>query len=280
MQMMLVLAVCALVSAQATSQNEIAASGGKTAAQVGSGLDLNTIVSRMTERQTQDHAQVKTYTVVRQYTLSSGTNETSDSKVVAEVSYIPPEKKYEIRETSGSGRGEKVVRRVLDHETQTSADWHDSAVTNANYEFSLVGREQSKDCNCYVLAMKPKREAKDLINGKAYVDPESFQIRRLKGELAKSPSWWVKHVDVTLLFNEVRGMWLQTAAHADADVRLFGRHVLDTHDIGYRTEDAVASNHPARSEGQVVRTGAHSNAPASRGRTSTIPVFGSVLGPR
>lgn len=280
MQMMLVLAVCALVSAQATTRNSVAASGGKTASGVDTGLDLNTIVARMTERQTQDHAQVKTYTVVRQYTLSSGNDENSDSKVVAEVSYIPPDKTYEIRETSGSGRGEKVVRRVLDHETQSSADWHDSAVTTANYEFTLLGREQSKDCNCYVLAIKPKREAKDLIKGKAYVDPDSFQIRRLAGELAKSPSWWVKHVDVTLLFNEVRGMWLQTSAHADADVRLFGRHVLDTHDIGYRTEDAVASNHPARSENGVVRTGARNNAAATRGRTSTIPVFGTVMGPR
>jgi len=278
MQVMLALGVCALVNAQ-TRANEIAAAEGKTASAVDSGLDLNTIVSKMTDLQVENHAQVKAYTVVRQYTLKSGTNENSDSKVVAEVSYIPPEKKYEIRQTTGSGRGEKVVRRVLDHEVQTTSDWHDSAVTSANYEFNLVGREQSKDCNCYVLAMTPKREAKDLIKGKVYVDPESFQIRRIAGELVKSPSWWVKRVDVTLLFNEVRGMWLQTAAHADAEVRLFGRHVLESHDLGYRTEEAVVSKTSPRRDG-VMRTGAHNNPPATRGRNSTIPVLGTVMGPR
>jgi len=278
MQLMLGLGVCALVNAQ-TRANEIAAAEGKTASAVDSGLDLNTIVTRMTDQQVEDHAQVKAYTVVRQYTLKSGTNENSDSKVVAEVSYIPPDKKYEIRQTTGSGRGEKVVRRVLEHEVQTTSDWHDSAVTSANYEFALLGREQSKDCNCYVLAMTPKREAKDLIKGKVYVDPESFQIRRIAGELVKSPSWWVKRVDVTLLFTEVRGMWLQTAAHADAEVRLFGRHVLESHDIGYRTEVAVASKTSPQREG-VVRTGAHNNPATARRRTSTIPVLGTVMGPR
>src|SRR6266704_366662 len=111
MQIVLVLAVCALVNAQATAQNGIADSGGKTASGVNTAHDLNAIVAKMTDQQVEDHAQVKTYTVVRQYTLKSGNNDDSDSKVVAEVRFISPEKSYEIRETSGSGRGEKVVRR-------------------------------------------------------------------------------------------------------------------------------------------------------------------------
>jgi len=282
MQTMLVLGFCAMVTAQQTPKS-VATPVGKTAAEDVS-PNVHTIVERMTNAQYSDHQQWKApYTVVRQYTLSSGTNETSDSKVVAEVSYVPPGKKeYEIREASGSGRGEKVVRRVLDHETSEATDWHSSAVTDANYDFALLGREQSKDCNCYVLAITPKRDAKDLVKGKVYVDPDSYQIRRLVGELVKSPSWWVKRVNVTLFFNEVRGMWLQTAGYADAEVRLFGRHVLETHDLGYRTDETVASNDSSHHGNAVVRTGARNSGGAMRGRSSAIPVLGTsvVMGPR
>jgi hypothetical protein len=281
MQIMLVLSFCVLVSAQQSIQ-AITAQGGKTAVRVEQSPDLNTLISRVTAAQAANHGQVKDYTVVRRYTLRSGTNETSDSQVVAEVSYAPPAKKeYEIRETIGSGRGEKVVRRVLDHEVDTKSDWHTTAITDENYQFQMLGREQSKDCNCYVLGITPRRDAKDLIKGRIYVDPDSFQIRRIAGELVKSPSWWVKHVNVTLNFSDVQGMWLQTAAYADADVRIVGRHVLETHDIGYRTQDdVVASKNSPHRNNEVTRTGARNNREALRGRT--IPVLGTgvVMGPR
>lgn len=279
-QLMLLLCFCALVSAQ--QAKSVTTPDGKPAAGAEQGLDLDSLIARMTAAQAANHGQVKEYTVVRQYTLKSGNNENSDSQVVAEVSYAPPAKKeYEIRETVGSGRGEKVVRRVLDHEVDNKSDWHATAITADNYDFQMLGREQSQDCNCYVLGITPKRDAKDLIKGKVYVDPASFQIRRIAGELVKSPSWWVKRVNVTLKFNDVKGMWLQTAAYADADVRIVGRHVLETHDIEYRTQDAVAKVSSPR-ESTVARTGARNNAGATRGRTSTIPVLGTgvVMGAR
>jgi hypothetical protein len=280
LQLMLVLSFCVLVSAQQSSK-AIAPQSGKTAAGVEQSLDLNSLINRITAAQAANHGQVKDYTVVRRYTLRSGTNETSDSQVVAEVSYAPPAKKeYEIRETSGSGRGEKVVRRVLDHEVDTKSDWRTTAVTDENYQFQMLGREQSKDCNCYVLGITPRRDAKDLIKGRIYVDPVSFQIRRMAGELVKSPSWWVKHVNVTLNFNDVQGMWLQTAAYADADVRIVGRHVLETHDIEYRTQDDVVASKNSPHRNDVSRTGARNNRDGMRGRT--IPVLGTgvVMGPR
>ncbi len=279
-QLMLALCFCALVSAQ--QAKSVTPPDGKPAAGVEQGLDLNSVVARMTAAQAANHGQIKEYTVVRQYTLKSGNNENSDSQVVAEVRYAPPAKKeYEIRETVGSGRGEKVVRRVLDHEVDNKSDWHTTAITADNYNFEMLGREQSQDCNCYVLGITPKREAKELIKGKVYVDPASFQIRRIAGELVKSPSWWVKRVNVTLKFNDVRGMWLQTAAYADADVRIVGRHVLETHDLEYRTQDAVAKVSSPR-DSTVVRTGARNNAGTTRGRSSTIPVLGTgvVMGAR
>ncbi len=276
LQFLLVLGLCAMVSAQA-----VATPAGQPAS--GEELDLASIVSRMAAAQQQNRDRTQAYTVTRQYQLKSGNNGNSDSTVVAEVSFMPPGKKeYEIRESVGSGRGEKVVRKVLDHETEMSSEWMKSAVTDANYSFALLGREQSKDCNCYVLAITPKRDSKDLMKGKVWVDPVSFQIRRMEGEPAKSPSWWVKHVNVTLLFQEVRGMWLQTAAYADAEVRLFGHHVLESHDLNLRTTETVASNSIRREPAGVTRTGARQDIRSTRVRTTAVPILGTsvVIGPR
>lgn len=275
LQWMLAAGLCVVVNAHA-----FASSDGQPAS--GQGLDLHAIVARMTDAQQQNRDRAQAYTVVRQYLLKSGNNGDSDSRVVAEVSFVPPGKKeYEIREATGSGRGEKVVRKVLDHETEMSSEWTHSAVTDANYDFALLGRQQSAECNCYVLAITPKRDSKDLMKGKVWVDPGTFQIRRMEGELAKSPSWWVKHVNVTLLFNDMSGMWLQTAAYADAEVRFFGHHVLESRDLDCRTTETDARNSARRDAAAITRTGARKDSQA-RGRTSAVPILGTsvVLGPR
>ncbi len=275
MQFMLLLGLCSVVSAQA-----VATPAGQPAS--GGALDVHAIVAHMTAAQQQNRDRSRAYTVTRQYELKSKNSDNSDSTVVAEVSFVPPGKKqYEIRESNGNGRGEKVIRKVLDHETEMSSEWSNTAVTDANYQFALLGREQSKDCNCYVLAISPKRDSKDLMKGKVWVDPVSFQIRRIEGEPAKSPSWWVKRVNVTLFFEEVRGMWLQTAAYADAEVRLFGHHVLESRDLDLRTTDTVARNSASRNADGIVRTGARNDGRAARGSRSTVPLLGTtvVLGP-
>jgi hypothetical protein len=64
--------------------------------------------------------------------------------------------------------------------------------------------------------------------------------------MAKLPSWWLKSVDVTLDFNEVGGMWLQTQTKAVAEVRVFGTHVLTAQAVKFQSAETVAQNAPAR----------------------------------
>ena len=43
------------------------------------------------------------------------------SRVVAQVQYLPPgQKAYVIQNRTGSGRGEQVVKRMLEHESEMS----------------------------------------------------------------------------------------------------------------------------------------------------------------
>jgi len=66
-------------------------------------------------------------------------------------------------------------------------------------------------------------------------------VRQVQGEPSKSPSFWIKKLNLTLIFSEVQGMWLQTAVHADAEVRMFGRNVLNERDLNYRVGTAMAA---------------------------------------
>lgn len=244
-------------------------------------LDVQTVVERMTAAQIENHERARAYKVVREYNLTSEKKEAGD-RVVAEVSFVPPgTKEYAIRNAEG-GRGEKVVRRVLEHEAALAGTWEQTALTDANYSFDLEGTEIVDGYQCYVLGLAPKRDSKDLIRGRAYIDASTYKVRRIEGEPAKSPSWWVKKVAVTLYFQDVRGSWMQTGTRADAEVRLFGRHTLESRDIDYRVSDVVAEKLSTPSPGRTVnaQTGVHTGSRSGSRRTSmSILGTGVVLGP-
>lgn len=186
------------------------------------------------------------YQIVREYRLSGSTDSRSDSEVVAELDFKPPASKdYRIQRSSGSGRGLEVIRRLLDHEVATGSNEGRSALTRDNYDFGYVGDASRDGQHCYVLELKPKRKETDLIIGRIWVDEHSFVVRRIEGELAKSPSWWLKRVSVKLTFSEVGGAWLQTAMEATADVRIVGPHTLTSRTLDYRPANDIASVGPS-----------------------------------
>lgn len=195
-------------------------------------LRLDQIVNRMQQARATESDRSVAYTVTREYRLNAQGSAKSDSNVVAQVNFVPPaEKDYTIVKAEGSGRGTGIVRKVLDHETSmaTHSDGHE--LSPANYDFVLLGRETVDGHDCYVLGLSPKREAVELVRGKAWVDASSFNIRRIAGQTAKNPSFWIKNLNVTLNYGEVNGVWVQTSTQAVADVRVAGPHVLTSREL-------------------------------------------------
>jgi len=79
--------------------------------------DLPTIVTRMMETQKQNKDSSRAIVVRRDYQLLDKTYE-QKARVIANVTYLPPDhKQYEV-ESSHGGMGEKILRDVLDHETE------------------------------------------------------------------------------------------------------------------------------------------------------------------
>ena len=205
--------------------------------------DLATIVARMEQAQADNRTHFRPYIVTRDYKLYGEDGGPATSEVIADISFQPPnQKQYEIKETHGSGSGEKVVRRVLDKETEMARQAGEFDLNRSNYDFELLRTEQIAGSPVYVLEMHPKRSDRNLLKGEAYVDACTYRIRRIVGHPAKSPSWLIKDLQLTLTFSDVKGMWMQSGSEAIANVRFVGKHTFVSQDLSVRTAEVVAEN--------------------------------------
>lgn len=207
---------------------------------------LDSIVEKVGQAQAQAHSGPG-YQVTREYQLAPASSTTSDSEVVVEVQFRPPSSKdYAIEKSSGSGRGLKIVRKILDHEVeQAKNNQPRNAVTGENYSFTYLGEAAIEGQPCFRLGLIPKRKDSELIAGEALVDERTFLIRQIEGQLAKTPSWWLKDVHVKISFAGIDGNWVQTGVEAVADVRLLGAEKLTSRTLDYRSAEVMASNGPA-----------------------------------
>ena len=213
--------------------------------------DANTIVSRMQAAMAgRNHD--RAYSVTREYTLAPE-DPSKTSKVVAEINTVPSGKKdYTI--TAGGGQAANVVRKVLDHEVEPAEKHADAELTPDNYKFAYVGTEPIDGHTCYVLQISPRHEGKEVVNGKIWIDANTYLVRQLAGTPTKTPSWWIKDLQVTLHYRDMEGVWLQDRTEAVAQVRIVGRHVLTGRALDVRTDSEMASKFAPKSVRQKQRT--------------------------
>lgn len=118
-----------------------------------------------------------------------------------------------------------MVRELLDRETESAKKGQASEISRMNYDFVFL-RQESFGVPEYVLRIVPKRKDKYLLRGQIWVDANTFRIRRIEGVPARSPSFWIKGIHITLQFAELGGMWVPFSFDATATVRLLGQYTL------------------------------------------------------
>jgi hypothetical protein len=189
--------------------------------------DLNLILQRLEDAQHQDPAQSRPYQVTREYKVFRGYDKRPTSEVMAQINFVPPDMKtYKITQAQGNSRGEKMVRELLDRETESAKKGHGSEISRTNYDFVFLRQETFGIVPEYVLAIVPKRKDKYLLRGQIWVDANTFRIRRIEGIPAKSPSFWIKGIHITLQFAQLGGMWVPVSFDAIATVRFLGQYTL------------------------------------------------------
>ena len=130
--------------------------------------------------------------------------------------------RYRIMGEGGSDRiRNRVLKSVLETERQnsTQSERRKGAINRDNYEFNFESRT---DDGMIKLQLNPRRRDSRLVNGAAWLSAQSGGLVRLKGRLSKSPSFWVKWVDITRSYRQIHGAMMPVAVESTADVRFAG----------------------------------------------------------
>lgn len=203
--------------------------------------DLDATLQSIERAQQQDPAQLRPYEVTRKYKVFRADDKQPVSEVTAQISFAPPDKKtYKIAQTSGNARGEKIVRAILDQESDAAKNSDNNQVSRRNYDFVFLRRENFGVVPEYVLLIIPKRKAKTLLLGQIWVDASTFRIRRIAGTPAKNPSVWIKNIHITMQFAELGGAWIPVSFDAIASVRLAGQYTLTGLNVEAATSASIA----------------------------------------
>lgn len=203
--------------------------------------DLDAMLQSIEHTQQQNPAESRSYEVTRKYKVFRADDRQPISEVTAQISFTPPDlKTYKITQATGNPRGEKIVRAILDQESDAAKNSDNNEVSRKNYNFVFLRRENFGVIPEYVLLIIPKRKAKTLLLGQIWVDASTFRIRRIEGIPAKNPSLWIKNIHITMQFAELNGAWVPVSFDAIASVRLAGQYTLTGLNVEAATQASIA----------------------------------------
>jgi hypothetical protein len=130
------------------------------------------------------------------------------------------------------GGSERILNRalkgVLDSEKQNIAEWRKGALTRENYDMIFESRTAD---GLIKVQLNPRRRDSRLLDGAAWLTSQSGALVKLEGRLSKSPSFWVRWVNVTRKYAPIHGTMMPAAVDSTADVKIAG---MSTFSMVYR----------------------------------------------
>lgn len=126
-----------------------------------------------------------------------------------------------VREGGSEYVRNKVLRNLLKNEQQLLADGKPlrQPLEPTNYIFEDGGTTES---GLRRIVLKPVRKSIGIVNGSVLIHPDNGVVGMM-GRLVKSPSFWVRDVDVTWKFATIAGYVVPVEMSTDGRVRLFGK---------------------------------------------------------
>lgn len=127
-----------------------------------------------------------------------------------------------IREGGSEYVRKKILRRMLTTEQQLIAHGKRlrASLESTNYAFEDGGMA---DGGLRRILLMPVKKSDGLIKGSLLLEPESGLVAKIQGRLVKSPSFWVRDVDVAWKFAHVGGHVVPVEMTSTGRVRMFGR---------------------------------------------------------
>jgi len=138
---------------------------------------------------------------------------------------------WTVLEEGGSGYiRDKVLLPMLEGEADTVKKnlATQSGVAELNYRFSRPAATDPVTVPPGLERFRiiPRRADMMLVDGTAWVAAADGDLIQVDGRLAKSPSFWMKTVDVVRRYARIEGVRVPVLTESTADVRFAGRTVL------------------------------------------------------
>jgi hypothetical protein len=134
--------------------------------------------------------------------------------------------RYQVTGEGGSSsiRG-RVLRAVLEAEGEAieRGEIARSSLDRRNYAFEPSGVDADGLANVRIM---PRRKDHVLVAGTMFLQPDAGDLVRLQGRLAKSPSFWIKDVEIVRTYERIGGVVVPVALESKAELRLLGTGTL------------------------------------------------------
>ena len=208
-------------------------------------LPANEVAKKLQQRNAQRAAALEQFSSTRVYRMRyQGFPKDLAAEMVVDVAFhAPASKQFTVVSQSGSRFIiDHIFKKLLESEQEAANEENRqrSALTTANYDFTLAGYESGADGAQYVLTLLPKSRNKFLYRGKIWVDAKDFAVVRIEAEPAKNPSLWIKQTKVEHKYVKVDNFWLPAENHTESVIRLGGRAILSIEYKDYRITKAAA----------------------------------------
>ena len=127
-----------------------------------------------------------------------------------------------VREDGSEYVRNKVLRKLLLNEQEMLGDGKPlrAALEPRNYLFEESG---ATDSGLQRVGLTPARKGDGIVTGALFVEPQSGGIVKLEGRLIKSPSFWVRDIDVRWQFASAGDHVVPVEMATTGRVRFFGQ---------------------------------------------------------
>lgn len=214
-----------------------------------SGQTAAAIVQEMVARNEQRAEELGAYTSRRHYHIEyRGFPHSVEADMVVDATCDgPSSKRFQIVSASGSKELiNQVLRKLLKTEQDAAGNWNGSALTPANYNFTLIGSETVNGRQTYVLKVEPKEVRALLYRGTIWLDAHEYAVVKLEAQPARDPSFWIRDTEIHHVYSKAGDFWLPVQTTSESNMRLGGTALLtvDYDDYRFLQVDAEQSAHP------------------------------------
>ncbi len=129
---------------------------------------------------------------------------------------------------------DKVLKRAVESEEEASRKPSETALTETNYRFQMLGSDNVNGRPAQILLVDPLAHGRFLYKGKISIDAADYALERIEAQPAKNPSFWITKTEIEEVYAPVEGFWLPQLNRSKSRVRFGGTAVLTIHYGTYR----------------------------------------------